>query len=39
MQSTLHENDSEQLMYQVLSILSMPQYANTYRFLLNVEKH
>lgn len=29
----------ESYMYMVLTMLSMPQYANTYRFLIHIDKH
>ena len=36
---THRTDDPEHLMYMVLTILSMPQYANTYRFLININAH
>ena len=33
------ENNPEMLIYMVLTMLSMPQYANTYRFLINIDRH
>ena len=32
-------NDHEKFMYQVLSMLMFPQNINTYRFLVNIDKH
>ena len=32
-------DNPEYYMYMVLTLLSMPQYANTYRFLINLDKH
>ena len=33
------EQNPEYYMYMVLTMLSMPQFANPYRFLINLDKH
>ena len=37
--ATQSPENPENYMYMVLTLLSMPQYANTYRFLINLDKH
>lgn len=36
---TQNVENPESYMYMVLNMLSMPQYANAYRFLIELDKH